>query len=184
MTLASALFGGGGSGLPYLSGVLYPCLNYSGSIASTINRDYLLTFAPRKSVTVDKVAWHRDQATAANIYVGIYSSAGVLLTNCAVDTDTTVGWHAVDTTNITLLPTQVYFFAINVSADVLTIANTTPGNSADYGGLVQLGVAMSASTGVSGAFKARTNAALLSSLTMSGFTVMGTDIPALGFVPA
>jgi hypothetical protein len=183
MTLASALYGGSG-GLPYLTGALYPLFNYSGTNASTSGRDVLSTFSPRRAVTVDKVAWHRDQGTAANVYVGIYSSAGTLLTNCAVDANTTTGWHAVDTTNITLLPTAVYFFAINVSADVLTMSPSHTPNSAEYGEMIQLGATPGAASGISTIYKARANAALLSSLVMSGFTSSSDGAPALGFVPA
>jgi len=183
MTLASALYGGSG-GLPYLTGALYPLFNYSGSNASSAGRDYLLAYSPRRAVTVDKVAWHRDQGTAANVYVGIYSSAGVLLTNCAVDANTTTGWHAVDTTNITLMPTAVYFFAINVSADVLTMSTGHPVQSAEYGEMIQLGTTPVAASGTSGAYKTRTNAALLANLVMSGFTLMDQGAPSLGLVPA
>ena len=188
MTLASALFGGGAQ-TDYVAGALY---RYNGAGvgtgAATPNEDNLVPFSPRKTVTVDKVAWYRDNTTAANVYVGIYSLAGTLLTDCAVDADTTVGWHLVDTTNVTLIAGRVYYACINMSADVAGTQDAndldgSPGRSHQMGQHVQLGIAASNTAADLSYVKARTNAALLSSLTLSGWA---EDVlhPGLGFVPA
>jgi hypothetical protein len=161
--------------------------------ASTVDTDHVFAFIPRRTATLDRVCWNRDNGTAGNAYVGVYSSAGVLLTNCAVDSDTTTGWHAVDTTNVLLLNTSYYYICINVSVDIagtmltnggwpMDAPNASAGKTAgaihpDYilwSGLnTDLGAAEYIAT------KARANAALLSSLTLSGFSA-GSSMPAMG----
>ena len=196
MTRLSALVGGA-SALEYISGNLYPARGLSvGSALMSTNTDYIFPWAPRKLLTVDKVAWYRDAGTAANVYVGLYNSAGTLLTDCAVDSDTTTGWHAVDTTNVTLSAGQVYYLAANVSGDVMgtwSLTNqTSAGNMSsvyadqvtDYGHNLTIGSAPGTAT-LPTYSKARTNAALLSSLTMSGWSDSTSGIaPVMGVVAA
>lgn len=193
MTFASALFGGG-SEIEYLSGVLYPARGDGiGTTASVANTDFIVPWAPRKTVTIDKVAWYRDNVTAGNVYVGIYDSAGTLLTDCAVDANTTAGWHAVNTTNVTLIAGRVYYLCWNASADVagtLLVSLLATGSPyepsrtvTDYGYNIAIGVSPPI-TGGAFAQKARTNAALLSSLVMSGWSQGSDRPPALGVIPA
>jgi hypothetical protein len=174
MTLASALFSTGGA-LPYISDVVYPI---SGLVTATsgsgANEDWITAFVPRRTVTVDGVAWQRDNTSAANVYVGIYSADGTLLTDCAVDADTTSGMHVVSTTQVTLTQDNLYYFAWNASADCAQMkGNTSQDNQflliKEYG--VPAGLSSGAGlSGFTSYSKSRTNAALLSSLTMSGFT--------------
>ena len=177
MTLASALFGGGGRG-PYIPGKIYP-FSVAGTfdtVASVVNQDRIFPFIPRKNATLDRVCWYRDNTTAGNAYVGVYSSAGVLLTNCAVDADTTVGWHAVDTTNVALSASSTYYICINVSVDIagtMVVNRNIPASDGAIESVYLQDAGMAADLGAAASFialKARTNAALLSTLTMSGFT--------------
>jgi hypothetical protein len=185
MTLASALYGGGAA-TEYLTGVLYPARALGvGSDTSVVNQDYITPFSVRKAATVDKVAWYRDNTTAGNAYVGIYNSAGTLLTDCAVDANTTVGWHLVETTNIALLAGRIYYCAANVSVDIAGTFGTT-GNTSELALMdVGLNVAIGGSGGnMSNAYtKARTNAALLSSLTLTGWASANAAV-AMGWVSA
>jgi hypothetical protein len=190
MTLASALYGGGGIA-KYRSGNLYPA-NPAAADGGTIteNRDLIFPFIPRLRVTVDRVAWCRQNTTAGNVYVGLYSSAGVLLTDCAVDSVTTAGWHLVDTTDVTLLANEFYWLCANSSAAVITSQSLAGGASAAMpadnlimaaGLAVGIGTANNTMAGA-GQFKARSNAALLANLTMSGFTLSAS--PMMGIVAA
>ena len=192
MTLTSALFGGGASAPSYRAGNLYLAVlaAQSGGV-SVADRDYIIPFIPRVNMTLDRVGWYRDNTTAANVRVGLYSSAGALLTDCAVDTGTTVGWHLVDSTNVSLSANTFYWLCWNASADVAAAQSLdatagsagTPFVATDAAGLA-LGIGTGdANAGGAGQFKARTNAALLSSLTMSGFAV-ATAVPMMGVVPA
>jgi hypothetical protein len=186
MTLASALFGV--SDAPYVAGSVYQSIPYvaEGVVASPVNTDVIVPFVPRATFTLDKVAWSRDQATAANVYVGLYNAAGTLLTDCAVDTDTTTGWHLVDTTNVVLRVNQLYYLAWNGSADVASTHRVASTPEATiyfldrYGTQTNLGL-----SNPGAAQKARTNAALLSTLTLSGWANMTTNAAILmGVVPA
>lgn len=196
MTLASTLFGSS-SDVDFVPGNLYPARGLSvGAVPSAGDTDYLLPWSPRKTVTIDKLAWYRDIGTAANVYVGLYDSGGALLTDCAVDTATGTGWHAVDTTNVTLIAGRVYYLCWNASADVAgtwALANqTSPGNMSrvyadmvtDYGYNLTIGSAPGTAT-IGIYTKSRTHAALLSSLVMSGWSdgASGT-CPCLGVVAA
>lgn len=181
MTLASTLFGGAGAPL-YIPGKIYP-FTVAGTVdgaLSVVNEDRIFPFVPRKNATLDKVCWYRDNTTAGNAYVGVYSSAGVLLTNCAVDANTTVGWHAVDTTNVALSASAAYYICINVSVDIAGTMNVTRNVPAGDGAIEWVylqGAGIATDLGAATQFiasKARTNAALLSSLTMSGFTGVTT----------
>lgn len=188
MTLASVLFGGSG-GANYRSGNLYLSLPGAASGAGSVaNRDHLIPFVPRRLMTLDKVAWYRDNTNAASVYVGLYNSAGTLLTDCAVDTDTTVGWHLVDTTNVTLMAGEFYWLCWNASADVAAVqatdATAVPALDAirEYGLAVGIGTADANPNGI-GQGKNRTAAALLSTLTMSGFA-LSSGVPMMGVVAA
>lgn len=184
MTKLSTLVGAG-EGLVYVSNRIFP-LGTPTTGATTADRDYLVPFIPRKTVTVDNIAWERDNTTAANVYVGIYSSAGTLLTDCAVDTDTVAGFHTVATTPVTLFPGSGYFFAYNASADVAFSMTTASAEewARQYGLAVELGASGKASSTVYAIayYKARTNAALLSSLVMSGWSDSSLGVN-MGFVP-
>ena len=173
----------------YTSQTFYPPLAQAiGTTASVINEDTLIPFSVRKTVTVDKVAWWRDNTTAGNAYVGIYNTAGTLLTDCAVDSNTTVGLHAVDTTNVTLLPGRIYYLSANLSVDIAATVDGTPAGGMTqldvFGANLGLGVAPVASTSLTVfAAKARSNAALPSTQTMSGWT--GTRYaPYMGWISA
>lgn len=173
---------------PYISGLVYPSFPSAreGATAATVNADYLVPFTPRKAVTVGKIAFDRDQATAANVYVGMYDVSGNLLTNCAVDTDTTTGWHGVSTTPVDLSPDALYFLALNTSVDVIATHRVgfaeglSPFVLERYGVLVPFA---SAAIGGGGLRKARTNAALPATQTMTGWT-SDTQPVLLGIVPA
>ena len=163
---------------PYIAGKIYGFTS-AGTVAATasvVNEDRIFPFIPRRNATLDKVCWYRDNTSAGNAYVGVYSSAGILLTDCAVDADTTVGWHAVDTTNLALVSTQAYYLCINVSVDIagtMTVNQNLPATAGaiDLAYLQDAGIAtdLGATTQYI-VSKARTNAALLSTLTLSGFT--------------
>lgn len=103
--------------VPYLTDALNtfaPCT--LGSATLTVNTDWLAPFSVREPVTIDGVFWYRDSATAANVYVGIYDKDLNLLTDCAVDADTTAAaYHVVPTTPVTLLPGKIYYHALNQS---------------------------------------------------------------------
>jgi hypothetical protein len=196
MTLASALFGGGGGAIKYRAGNLYlanpQAISTGASVADT---DYIIPFSPRVSMTLDRVAWYRDIGTAANVRVGLYSSAGTLLTDCAVDTNTTTGWHLVDTTNVNLQASEFYWLCWNASADCAgTAANRTQDADANqrppyadlldrFGLAVGIGTATSVDQRGVAQIKARTNDALLSTLTMSGWAETVNPV-AMGVIPA
>ena len=181
--------------IQYRAGNLYPAIGLGiGTGVSLANVDCIMPFSPRRNVTVDRVAWYRDNTTAANVYVGIYSSAGVLLTDCAVDTDTVVGWKAVNTTDVALVQDEIYWLAWNASVDVAgtwalassaTLTSISPTYEAyveTYGMAVGIGTADNVMAGAAQQ-KARTNAALLSTLTMSGFSLLSL-MPGVGIVAA
>ena len=174
--------------LPYFSNVVYPLNNLVGNAtASTPAEDWLAPFTPHTTVSIDGVAWLRDITTAANVYVGIYNAAGSLLTDCAVDADTVVGTKVIATTPVTLTKGQKYYFAWNASADCAshrTNADASATFSTDYGiepdlaAAATIGGTIAAST--VGYSKARANAALPSTQTMSGWTVETIQV-AMGF---
>ena len=185
MTFASALFGG--SDPRYISGRVYPASEVPPvTTASTPNKDVIFSFSPRQTLTVDAVAWQRDTTTAANVYVGIYAADGTLLTDCAVDSDTTAGTHAVGTTPITLVKDALYYFCWNASADCGTLRGFASGDSSgSFDHIAQYGLdgSLASDINILGTLaysKSRTNAALLSSLTMSGFSSEIVQ-PAMGF---
>lgn len=186
MTRVSSLIGGGGAS--YVAGKVYQAIpdDIEGAIASPINTDVIVPFIPRAAINLDKVVWYRDNATAANVYVGLYDAAGVLLTDCAVDTDTGTGWHLVGTTNVVLRVNQIYYLAWNGSADVAATHRVGAGSqrylyfTERYGIQTDLGLSFAGA-----AQKARTNAPLLSTLTLTGWANMASNAAILmGVVPA
>lgn len=163
---------------PYVSDALngfLPILAGSNVTSFTVGTDWLVPFTVRETVTVDGVWWSRGNTTAANVYVGIYDVDGVLLTNCAVDANTTAGYHVVSTAPVILVPHQVYYGAINQSVLVcerndiwlVTALATTLGEFAQRPAMM---AAVSAAWSDQPLYKARANAALLSNLVMTGWT--------------
>lgn len=201
MTALSTLFpAAGGSSLTYVSNRMYfqniaTGLNLTGGMAA--NRDYLQPFVLMGDVTVDEIGWVRANATAANVYVGIYDSSGNLLTDCAVDADTTAGLHAVSTTAVALTEGTLYFLAVNqsaavVNADTLADADLQIDTLA---GLLLFRTGFDTGSGASlpssflrqaltGAiYKSRSNAALSDPLTITGFTNAGDSAISIGVIP-
>ncbi len=122
MTALSTLFpSSGGGALPYISGNTHfvsRCDN-PNSTSLSFNRDNMWPFVPRADVTVSDLAWHRYAATAADVYVGIYSGDGAsLLSDCAVDSATTTGMHIVSCTDFDLTAGELYWCCLNQSAQV------------------------------------------------------------------
>jgi len=202
MTALSTLFpaAGGGVSVSMKSNRWYPIhqlmqLNLTGGMAA--NRDYLFPFIPRADVTVDEVGWIRANATAANVYVGIYDLSGNLLTDCAVDSGTGTGLRAVSTTAFDLTGGETYLMAANQSAAVINsdlAANTDNLFPNQYlGGIMQFGwdTASGASFPSSfvheqtsgGIYKSRSNAALSDPLTISGCTNAGQSVVSMGLIP-
>lgn len=182
--------GGSAAGAAYKSGVAYqaiPINAIGGTGLINANEDWLIPFIPRAPLTVAEVFFSRIASTASNTYVGIYSFAGTLLTNCAVSTGTSVGSYAVSTTPVALTAGETYFIAINqsgavVRGDVLANNDVEP---APYLNLVGINLDMGGTlTSINSPayYKARTNAALLSSLTMTGWANANT-VPHCGFIP-
>ena len=115
MTLASALYGS--QGAPYVSNRAYPATANYGANGNTHAADtlYLVPFVVRRAVTIDAVWWWRSLSTAANFYVGILEADGTVVTDCAVDSNTVAGLHSVATTPVRLVPTELYYHAVNAS---------------------------------------------------------------------
>jgi hypothetical protein len=166
-------------------------INNTSSTVYTANKDFLTPFMVRADVILDEVFWLRANTTAANVYVGIYGATGTLLTDCAVDANTTVGYHAVSTTAITLKAGNIYYLALNQSAAVAGSDAIAQGDPQYTWQLLKAmavyDIRMSATTpgpdSISGGFeKSRTNAALLSTQTMSGWT-LSSALHLGGFVP-
>lgn len=154
---------------PFISGQLYPANPGSSSGASVAaNRDYLLPFMVREAVRIDAVLHSRLTTTVGDIYTGIYDVDGMLLTDCAVDSVNTAGIHAVSCTPVTLSQGEVYYFCANSSA-----ASILEYIQLDTLWHFQIGwpkIGTITGEGV-GMYKARTAAALLSSLDLTGWTV-------------
>jgi hypothetical protein len=192
MTALSSLIGAF-AGVPYASDVpvYLAVLNNTGNTDYAINQDHLLPFIPRADVTIDAVWWHRLSATVANVYVGIYDATGNLLTDCAVDADTTVGLHSVATTAVTLDAGQIYYLALNQSAAVVA-SDTVATADAEFSTQIAMRLPasdsrMSTTTPTSirmaGGFdKARTAAALPATQTMTGWGYT-SEVMLGGFVP-
>lgn len=128
----SDLLASGSGGVPYPSGVpqsLRIPYGYNTSSAASVNRDWCQSFIARSDVTVDKLWWMRPTATAANVFLGLYDSAGNLLSDCAVDASTATGVHEVETTNFDLTQGELYHWMINTSAAVVSSYATSNSTS-------------------------------------------------------
>lgn len=119
----AALGAGGGASLKYSSGRYYsdfPLWRFDSASNRIISNELgIQPFVPHADVTVNEIGWWRGNTLAANVYVGIYDKDGNLLTDCAVDSVTTQGLHAVDTTDVELTGGEKYYFACNQSAQVI-----------------------------------------------------------------
>lgn len=168
------------------------CESLSAASLPQQNYDILLPFVPPADVTIKSVNWMRVATNAANVYVGIYNNSGTLLTDCAVDTGTTTGLHEVSTTHTDLTAGNLYWYALNQSSSVANI-DTRGTSDIDYHGVYNRflagqqpdfkiysgGTAPTTSSQISGVMrKSRTNAALLSTITLSGFEATARSITA------
>jgi|21_taG_2_1085346.scaffolds.fasta_scaffold44132_2 hypothetical protein len=146
MTALSTLFPSVGGAVDYTSNIpifaQFPS-NWNTS-AHSAGKDYFIPLQVRAEVTIDEVFWLRHATTAGNVYVGICDASGNVLTDCAVDSDTTIGLHAVSTTPVTLSPSTQYYLMFNSS--VLNIGKADGGANAD--GEWPLQVAMAISNGI------------------------------------
>lgn len=182
----------GGSNIPYKPGRLYTLTWYGthGSTASSSDRDYFFPITPTADCTLAAVAWRRDNGTFGTAYVGLYSSAGELLTDCAADSGTEPGWHAVPTTPVPLVAGEYYYLCINLSADIagVMVPSFITGGNIDAGAInphyiERAGFATEFGVAVHLAYKSRGDAPLLSTVTLSGGTPT-INMPAMGFVVA
>lgn len=178
----SELFPGGGGSIPYESGIPH-WWTIPNNLATTgggvSNYDLLQPFRARADMTVDKVAWLRHAGSASNVYVGIYDKTGTLLSDCAVDTDTTTSTHEVETTNFDISQGELYFWCLNQSSFPVANIDDTASNDPEIldrmlSGYVPdlsvMGTLPSAGYHLGGMWRnARTNAPLLSSITLSDF---------------
>lgn len=176
--------------LAYKSGLCYPVtpLNSNSGAQNVADRDYIVALTPRADVTVSKLWFCRVVTTAGNTYLGLYNYAGALLTDCAVHSGTTAGFQQISTTAVALTGGQQYWFVINSSAAVVQGDSVTQSDTEVVPYRAQLGYAFdlgvtNPNIGQIAAYKARANAALLSSLTMSGFTA-DSFVPLAGIVPS
>lgn len=174
----SELFAAGGAGLPYQSNLPHWWTLPNSLVGTSAggNADLLQPFIPRADVTIDHVNWLRANTTAANVYLGIYDKDGTLLTDCAVDSDTTATQHEVSTTAVNLIGGNQYFWCLNQSTSVAAsdvVAATDPENAMFLGfqpNLGSMGTLPGNGYRTGGLYdNARTNAALLSSITLSDF---------------
>ena len=193
-TWESVFPAGSGGNLPYPSGVPHNLRRmYISNNASSgdINRDYLIAFTARSNVTINRVWWVRANTTAANVFVGIYSATGTLLTDCAVDANTVAGVHEVTTTNVNLVAGQLYYVALNQSVLVAVSNPVAIGDVADQINYMlsfsSLDVRIHSSVPVhnntlSSVFKDRTAALMPATQTMTGWTAQALAIYG-GFTP-
>lgn len=190
----SELFAAGGGGVPYASGVphWWTIPNGLTATAGAAGEDMLQAFVPRADVTIDKVAWLRASASAADVYVGVYDKTGALLSDCAVDSDTTVTTHEVSTTAVNLLQGELYFWCMNQSAGVACFDATAAGDNEVLDRMLKnyipdlsnMGTLPTSGWQLGGMWSnARANAALLSSITLSNFDTYNR-IAMTGVTPA
>lgn len=183
------------AGINYPSNVpqiVSPLNGVAAVTACAVNTDYLIPFLCRADVSVDAVWWQRGNTSAGNVYVGLYDADGTLLTDCAVDADTTAGFHSVSTTPVALTAGSLYYLAINQSVQVVVCDSCiiTDGEYSYWllNGVPAYDIRMTTSTptGINMAAasfsKARTNAALLATQTMNSWTLADDRILG-GFVP-
>lgn len=198
MTALSSLIGGtDGGGHPYPSGVpIIGLIPDSISGANIADTDYLLPFVPRADLTVGKLWWYRANATAADIYIGVIDASGNRLDDCAVDNNTTIGLHEINTTNFDMTAGNWYGVVINASAAVIggelnpSRGDVVTAQHAIYAMLNPVQLSMFSG----GTFpttpdrwpiitKGRTNSAIPDPVTMTGYSG-GVDHLLLGVVPA
>lgn len=195
-----ALSGGGGSGLIYQSGRLYwQCIaaQFNLTAGMSNNTDYLFPFIPFSDVTVAKLGFIRANATAGDVYIGIYDIDGNLLTDCAVDSTAVAGVHTVSTTPVELTGGQLYYMAINQSAAVVntdTLALSDPQTESLIArNLWRAGFDLNSGASFpsssfgdaipGGIYKYRSNTPFSDPLTISGFTNAYETVASLGIVP-
>jgi len=198
MTALSTLFPSAGGG-----SAPYPSAGYHsiglGDLANTwgaslsSNTDYLFPFVPRADVTVDSLYYLR-RFSGGDVALGMYDNSGNLLSDCALDSVTTAGYHEVATTNFDLTAGELYWWLINtssasaVTADFLAtsdqcISGILSRSIEVPGGMYSGGTAPTASNNRAGISKSRTNAIAPSTITMSGWDATTTIIVG-GIVPA
>jgi hypothetical protein len=197
MTALSSLFPSSSGMAPYPSGVgvIGPTIN-SVTNGSQANRKILLPFVPRADVTVDKLWWYRVLASAGNVYMGLVDQSGNRLDDCAVDSDTTVGLHEIDTTNFDLTAGTWYGIIINQSADVmaadtLAASDEVISHQMNYFHahpplltLYTSGTFPTSVIGFAAPFKDVTAAAVPDPETMTGWSGAVSYAPMIGIVPA
>jgi hypothetical protein len=107
----------------------------SGGADLGYNRDYFFFFAPKRTFTFDELMYYHGSSTSAhNTYIGVYDIDGNLLTDCAVDTDTTANtWHAISTTPVTLVEGNVYVTCANTDIMDVLIRSQTWSYTQNYG---------------------------------------------------
>jgi len=165
------------SALPsYISDQLYPVTPQTRSGTLTLDLDYLTLFRVRELVQIDALWFFRTATTAANTYVGIYDAVTwALLTDAAVSTNTTAGIKTSSITPITLSPTTFYALVCNTSASTTIGATASAARAMDvFSNGLAAGMTDVSPTTTVGYSKTRTNAALLSTLTPTGFAVSET----------
>jgi hypothetical protein len=194
MKTSELFVGGGAAGLPYASGVP-AAIMIPNSLSQYLNmpadNDAIHHFTPRADVTVDKIWWVRRTTGAADVYVGVYDASGTLLSDCAVDSDTTEGLHEVDTTNFDMTAGRIYYWCINQSAQVAigdVINSSDPDYFRQYSSVISHDFRNRATGGsvnlIDAKTSSRTNAALLSSITPSSFSSTSNVAMLGGFTPA
>jgi len=195
MSTWESIFPEAGGNLPYLPLVPYSVRRMSTATfvnVGVINRDYLTAFVARADVTINRVFWVRGVVTAANVFVGIYSGTGTLLTDCALDSGTVVGLHQVTTTNVTLVAGQLYYFALNQSALVSVSSNVTDASALEIVNyfltfqsidlLIYTTLPSHNASVTTSASKSRTTAIMPATQTMTGWDQSGLAVYG-GFVP-
>lgn len=161
--------------VPYVSDALndfQPTDTFGTTTGFSVDTDWLVPFVVRQQITIDNVWWHRANTTAGNVYVAIYDQNGNLLTDCAIDANTTAGYHLVPTTAVTLYPGQVYYGMINPSALVASRDSIAISSSylQDFAPRTDMLATPNTDPSTRCYSKARANAAPLVALTMSGWT--------------
>jgi hypothetical protein len=186
MTALSTLFPASGGGVPYPSGKYELCSPVPTAFADSptiANTDYLFPYIPRSDVTVDSLWFQRRNTTAGSVALAMYDKNGNRLDDCAVDTDTTVGFHEISSTNFDLTAGELYYWLLNASAAVIEgDSHTTSFNMIVQsnlvvpivdGGLFSGGTAPTGAHQVISGKKTRTTAAPIDPLTMTGWS--GSD---------
>jgi hypothetical protein len=160
----------------------------SGGADLGYNRDYFFFFAPKRTFTFDELMYYHGSSTSAhNTYIGVYDIDGNLLTDCAVDTDTTANtWHAISTTPVTLVEGNVYVTCANTDIMDVLIRSQTWSYTQNYGAHHYVPVFPGLTEGMLTRYvgeKTRTNAALPSTYDFSTLS-NGSYGAFMGFVVA